>query len=52
MKVSEYVNLKPSIDVKKETQSKPQTAATTTINHSRFRSFEKHNNSILSDYLS
>jgi hypothetical protein len=35
--------------------SKPDTAsatANTTINHSRFRSFEKHQNSTLSEYLS
>lgn len=52
MKVSESFDLKPAIEVKKESLSKPETAATITINHSRFRSFEKHNNSTLTDYLS
>ena len=55
MKHSDSFDLKTSIEIKNNNSSKPETAtatATTTINHSRFRSFEKHHNSTLSEYLS
>ena len=57
MKPSESFDVKASIDIKNSNKSKPDPVTatateTTTINHSRFRSFEKHQNSTLSDYLS